>query len=357
MGKALNIDDDEADGHQEHREDRREERAERREDRREERADRREDRQERRAERREDRQERREDRREEWADRREEWADRREDRREDRQERREDRREKLEQPVSERKSLARLTKADLFKLGGLVAFVIICVIIFIMIRPLIADLFTEGGTERVVEQIRNAGAAGVAILLALQFLQVVIAFIPGEVVQVAAGMMYGPWWGLLILWVGCFFSSWIVFEIVHRLGAPFVRAMVPEKWMNRLHDFEESDRMNAVVFILFLIPGMPKDVLTYLIPLTDMPRRDFLLTANIARIPGMLMSTLAANGLLEGDYTMSIIIFLVVAAIAVVVLLLGDKIYDRHKEKTQDEREHRREEESAKEDAEAFNED
>lgn len=234
--------------------------------------------------------------------------------------------ERLEKPVSDRPALARLTKADLFKFGGLIAFFVLMAVVCVAIAPLILELTEQGGVERVVQDVRNAGPGGVLILLGMQFLQVVVAFIPGEVVQVAAGMMYGPWGGAAVVLVGCVISSAFVFFIVHKLGAPFVRAMIPEKWMGKLEDFEETDKLDVMVFVLFLIPGLPKDVFTYLVPLTDMSMRNFLVLSTVGRIPGILMSTLAADGLMEGDIMRSVLLFLVAAGIAALAIVFHEKI-------------------------------
>ena len=86
----------------------------------------------------------------------------------------------------------------------------------------------------------------------------------------AAGMMYGPWLGAAVVLLGCIISSAFVFAVVHRLGAPFVRDMVPTKYLDKFNAFEESGKLSIVVFILFLIPAMPKDTFTYLVPLTNM---------------------------------------------------------------------------------------
>lgn len=230
--------------------------------------------------------------------------------------------EKLEKPVSNRPALAR----DLFKFGGLIAFFVLMAVVCVAIAPLILELTEPGGVERVVQDVRNAGPGGVLILLGMQFLQVVVAFIPGEVVQVAAGMMYGPWGGAAVVLAGCIISSAFIFFIVHKLGAPFVRAMIPEKWMGKLEDFEETDKLDVMVFVLFLIPGLPKDVFTYLVPLTDMSMRNFLVLSTVGRIPGILMSTLAADGLMEGDIMRSVLLFLVAAGIAALAIVFHEKI-------------------------------
>lgn len=220
----------------------------------------------------------------------------------------------------------KMTFADIFKFAGLIAFFVVMILLCALIWPYIHEIFEPGGLDRVINDVRQAGPVGFLILLAIQFLQVVVAFIPGEVVQVAAGMIYGPWIGALIVLVGCVVSSAFVFLLVHKLGAPFVQAMVSEKHMAKFRTFENSGKLNIIVFVLFLIPGMPKDVFTYLVPLTHMPLRTFLLLSNIARIPGILVSTYAASGLVEGDIVQSLIIFLVAGAIAVACILFYDKI-------------------------------
>lgn len=231
-------------------------------------------------------------------------------------------------------SKPKMDNATIFKFVGLIVFFILMGVVIYLIWPYLADLFEEGGLERVTSEVRNAGWAGVFILLAFQFLQIVVAFIPGEVVQMAAGIIYGPWWGALIILIGCIISSAFIFGIVHKLGAPFVQAMVPQKYMSKLRHFESSPKFNTIVFILFLIPGMPKDVFTYILPLSHMRLRTFVILTNTARIPGIVVSTYAANGLIEGRIWESVIIFLVLAAIAGLALLLTNRFMNKIEEKT-----------------------
>lgn len=220
----------------------------------------------------------------------------------------------------------KLSKADIYKFVGLIAFFALMVLIIVLVWPYIGEIFEPGGIERVMNDVRDAGPLGAGVLLALQFIQIVVAFVPGEVTQVAAGMIYGPWLGALIILVGCVISSAFVFTLVHKLGAPFVQAMVPQKHMDKFRKFENSGKLNVVVFVLFLIPGMPKDVFTYITPLTHMPLRTFLLLSNIGRVPGILVSTYAASSLIEGDYLQSAILFLIAGGIAVVCIICYDKI-------------------------------
>ena len=239
-------------------------------------------------------------------------------------ERREAAREKAQEITTVRGR--EMTRGDIFKFGGLIAFLALMVVIMVLLWPYIHEVFEPGGLSRVIDDVRNAGPLGFLILLVMQFMQIVVAFIPGEVVQMAAGMMYGPWLGAAVILLGSIISSAFVFAVVHRLGAPFVQDMVPTKYLDKFRAFEESGKLSIVVFILFLIPAMPKDTFTYLVPLTNMRMRDFLILSNVGRIPGIVISTYAANGLVDGNITQSLIIFAVVAVIAIVAIVFRDKI-------------------------------
>ena len=219
-----------------------------------------------------------------------------------------------------------MDRSTLIKFAGLVAFIVIIGIVVAIMWPYIADVFTEGGVDRLVERVRDAGVGGVFILLGMQLLQIIVAFIPGEVVQLAAGLMYGPLLGALVVLVGCVISSAIVYKLVHVLGAPFVQSMVSTEHLEKFRSFEESGKLDIVVFVLFLIPAMPKDVFTYLVPLTNMKMSRFLLLATIGRVPGVLASTYVAHGLSQGEMAGPIAIVAVVAALAIIAVVFRDKI-------------------------------
>lgn len=222
----------------------------------------------------------------------------------------------------------KIKQSDLIKLVGLVVFIVLITAIVVAIWPTLSIVFEPGGVETLIELITSQGPLGVLILLGMQLLQIIVVFIPGEVVQIAAGMMYGPLWGSVVILVGCVLSSMVVYELVQKLGAPFVRSMVGEKQLLKFRQFELSGKFGVTVFILFLIPGFPKDVLTYIVPLSDMNLRTFLLLSTIGRTPGVIISTYAAAGLADGNIVTSVIIFVVAALIAIIVLLLRNRIID-----------------------------
>lgn len=234
----------------------------------------------------------------------------------------------------------RIDKSAIFKFLGLIAFFVIMAVVVAFIWPYISGLFEPGGVEDLLSDVRDAGIVGVFILLGLQFLQIVIAFIPGEITQIAAGMLYGPWLGALVILIGCIISSAFVFVLVHRLGAPFVQGMVPMKFSKKFEEFERTKKLNIIVFILFLIPGLPKDTFTYLVPLTNMRMRDFLILSNSGRIPGILLSTYAAGSLVDGNYVVAIVVFVLAASLGILGIVFNEKIMNViHKIKKHDDTE------------------
>ena len=221
-----------------------------------------------------------------------------------------------------------MDRATLFKFVGLIAFFAIMIGIVIAVWPYVADIFSEGGVDRLVERVRSAGPVGVFVLLGMQFLQVVVAFIPGEVVQLVAGLMYGPLAGAAIILTGCIISSSIIFQLVHKLGAPFVQGMVSTEHLEKFRQFEATGKLDIVVFLLFLVPGLPKDVFTYVVPLTDMEYKKFIGLTTVGRIPGVLASTYAASGFANGQIVGPIVVVAIVAIAAVIGVLFRDRIME-----------------------------
>ena len=182
--------------------------------------------------------------------------------------------------------------------------------------------------ERLVERVQEAGPAGVFILLGMQFVQIIVAFIPGEIVQLAAGLMYGPFLGTLVVLLGCVISSSAIYWLVHKLGAPFVQDMVPTKYLDKFRNFEKKGTLDIIVFVLFLIPGLPKDVFTYLVPLTDMKYSRFITLTTLGRIPGVFASTYIAAGVSNGNVVGPVVVAVCLAVVALLGIVFKDKIMD-----------------------------
>lgn len=229
-----------------------------------------------------------------------------------------------------------ISTTDKIKFAGLLVFLALMVVVGIALLPYFSYLSTGEGRLELVTMIQDAGIAGIGICLALQFVQVVVAFIPGEFVQLAIGAIYGPFWGTLLTVFGALISSVFIFFMVRKLGAPFVQGMIGSKNAKILQFFEKDRRLNVIVFVLFLIPGLPKDVFTYLVPLTPMRPANFFILSTLGRIPGIAASAFIGNAAIQGDYTEAIIVGAIAGGLGLLgivfnkqILALVDKIEDR----------------------------
>ena len=138
-------------------------------------------------------------------------------------------------------------------------------------------------TEELRAFLNSFGWKGYLILFVLQCLQVTVALIPGEVVELGAGYAYGVIKGSLICLAGIVIASAIIFLLVKRIGIPLVEAFISREKIQQLRFINNREKLKRLVFFLFLIPGTPKDVLTYFVGLTNMKLSDFLLISIIRK--------------------------------------------------------------------------
>ncbi|MCR5845488.1 MAG: TVP38/TMEM64 family protein [bacterium] len=209
-----------------------------------------------------------------------------------------------------------LTKQDIIKFVVLVILLAGSVAITIYLWPYIKELSSVEGRQHLIETVTNAGPWGVLVLLALQLIQVIIAAIPGEVVQIVAGILYGPFFGVIIILGGALLSTMFVYWLVQKLGTPFVSKIVPEGTREKLDFITRTSKIDIIVFIVFLIPGIPKDFVTYIISLTDVRPSHFFLFSTIGRVPGVIASVYIGSSFAEGNW----VVLVVFVAIALAIL-------------------------------------
>ncbi len=173
--------------------------------------------------------------------------------------------------------------------------------------------------------VRSFGVKGYLVALGLQILQVFVALIPGEVVEIGLGYAFGWFTGTLICLLGVTLASSVVFLLVKRLGIKVVELFVDSSKINNLRFLNSEKKLKRTVFLLFFIPGTPKDLLTYFIGLTRINLVQFLGISTVARLPSVLTSTLVGHFAVKENYVLSIIIF----ACTAIISLLGLLIYNR----------------------------
>lgn len=187
--------------------------------------------------------------------------------------------------------------------------------------------------QEFVTFIEGYGIWGYLVALGIQFLQVFVALIPGEFVEVGMGLAFGFIEGTLLCLLGVAVASSLVFLLVKRFGVKLVELFVDPAKINDLRFINSEKKLNTLVFLLFLIPGTPKDLLTYVVPLTRMKLGEFLCITMIARIPSVVSSTIGGDFFGNGKYLEGVILFAVTGAVSLAGIWLYNVILKKRQAK------------------------
>lgn len=191
----------------------------------------------------------------------------------------------------------------IFKFIKLVLFILaIILLIFLTFKlfPLFKDLGTTDGQIKFKEEISNSGAQGVFMLLGLQLLQILVPVLPGEPIEFLAGMCFGAFWGMILIFVGAFLSSFIIFFCVRKFGLGFINTFFGEDKIQKIQNskwLSNPKKLNLFFIIVFLIPGTPKDLFVYIAGLLPIKPLKFLIISTFCRFPSVITSTLAGDTL------------------------------------------------------------
>ncbi|WP_434752888.1 TVP38/TMEM64 family protein [Paenibacillus amylolyticus] len=162
--------------------------------------------------------------------------------------------------------------------------------------------------------IHSTGHWGPIMFILFQILQIVVAPIPGEVVQIAGGYIYGTALGSFYTTVGLIIGSAIAFYFTRFIGRDFVSRLLQKqnvKWMSFMHD---ERKFAAFLFIFFLIPGLPKDMLVFVAALTSISSLRFFTILLVGRLPWIIASAVVGSNLHMQQYTIAIIISVIAVA-------------------------------------------
>ena len=183
--------------------------------------------------------------------------------------------------------------------------------------------------QQLKDALNSHGWRGVLVFMLLQALQVIVAAIPGELVQLAGGYIYGSWPGTLYSLAGIVTGSVIVFFVARFLGYPIVKTFVSQKNLDKFNFMMNSNKSEVAMFLLFLIPGIPKDILTYIAGLTPIKPLRFFAIITVGRLPALFASSVIGSSTQKGDYLLVIILSIAALVLFTAGLLLKDKIIDK----------------------------
>lgn len=229
--------------------------------------------------------------------------------------------------------MSRKEKLKIFKI--ILAIIVVAIIIGMIayLFPLIKNISTKEGQAEFKETIQGSGFVGMLMLFGIQVAQIFLIIIPGEPIEILAGMCYGGFLGTVFIVISSLIISTTIFLLVRRFGKKFVYGFYDKKKVKKIIDsklFQNSRTAEKVLFILFFIPGTPKDLLVYIAGLLPISTGKFILISTIARIPSVVTSTLAGANIINGDWKMGVLLYLVIIVVALIIVFIVNK-FDKNK--------------------------
>ena len=173
--------------------------------------------------------------------------------------------------------------------------------------------------------IAEAGIWGPIVFMLLNTAQVLLAIIPGGPFEVAAGALFGPWIGTLMCDVAMTTGGMITFLFVRKFGMKFIELFVDRKEIESVKFLHSNEKSTTLLFLFFLLPGTPKDLMCYVVGLTDIKWFTWLIINFVGRFPAILLSALGGSALGEQKYG----IFIAAFAIIIVLYFLGTFLYKK----------------------------
>lgn len=173
--------------------------------------------------------------------------------------------------------------------------------------------------------VDSFGIWGRLVFVGMVFLQVVVALIPGEPIELMAGYMFGVWEGSLLAMAGILLGSLAVFLLVRKLGVKLVEVFFRKKQIRQLQFLKDPKKSRVLTFVIMMIPGTPKDLLSYFVGLTPVKLWQWLLIVLVARVPSLVTSTVSGAAAGQAHYGLAAAVFAGTACLSIAGL-----IYYRH---------------------------
>lgn len=180
------------------------------------------------------------------------------------------------------------------------ALVLLALVLGVAYGPELWSFFTDG--EAVRAWVDAQGPLAPVAMGALVVAQIVVAVLPGEPVELAAGYLFGAWKGTLICLLGGLVGTLVVTVLVRALGMRFVRLFFSAEQLEGVSWLRDSARFELLMLLVFLIPGTPKDVLTYVAGLTTCRWWRVAAIATVGRVPSIVTSTFMAGFASQGNW-------------------------------------------------------
>lgn len=224
-------------------------------------------------------------------------------------------------------------KQKIIKFIILILIIAVCVQLVIYLIPLMNKISTPEGQVEFKQEIENLGFKGMIILFLLQLAQIVLVILPGEPLEILAGMCYGSIGGTIFIFVSVFITTTLIYLLVRKYGRKYIYKSFKKEKIDKIENskaFKNPKTIEYVLIVLFLIPGTPKDLLTYIGALLPITFKKFVAIATFARFPSVISSTIVGDNIAQAKWQISVIAYAITFILTGLIIFIINKL-DKNK--------------------------
>ena len=209
----------------------------------------------------------------------------------------------------------------------LILSLILTIVMIIFLWDIFKTLLTEEGRIAFQGKVNDMGIFGMLVIIGLTVSQVFLAILPGEPVELLAGMCYGTVGGLILIYIGVFISNCIIFFLVRKVGKASIYNLISKEKVEKIEKskFYSNKHAENILLLMFGIPGTPKDILVYFGALLPINAKKFIILSTLIRFPTIITSTIVGDSFAVGNTKFGIIVYVITFVVSVVGLLLYSK--------------------------------
>ncbi|MBR2674563.1 MAG: TVP38/TMEM64 family protein [Mogibacterium sp.] len=210
---------------------------------------------------------------------------------------------------------------------ALLLFVIIGIPLFLYLK-FGADIFSKEAANQVITYLKANREISFLLIILIQAVQVIICVLPGQPIQFASSYMFGIWIGFILSLCGAVIGAAISFFLAKVLGRDILYILFDE---TKVEDYKRklnSGRGLLIVLLIYLVPGVPKDLVAYVAGISEMKFRPFILISTAARSPGMLGSLLLGHFYGAGNYRAIAVLLIAVSIILIICFIKRKMLID-----------------------------
>lgn len=229
--------------------------------------------------------------------------------------------------------MKKINKIKAIRILILIFLLITIISLIVYLFPVMRNLSTYEGQLEFKEKVENSGIYGFLTLLALQFAQIFLVIVPGEPLEILAGMCYGAIGGTIFILFSVAITTTIIFLIVRRFGKKFIYQSFDKSKIDRIEKskiFQNPGKIEFILAMCFAITGAPKDILIYVGGLLPIKPIRFIMISTFCRLPSIVSSTIVGQYFSKGNWKISVIIYIMTFALTFLGLYIV-KIFDKEK--------------------------